>query len=291
MSSIPRLYAILARRRPVAIVFRRGPSKQVLLIKWNTAKHEIQIGQWLKGRIYERRCDLSPSGERLIYFAAKYKEPNYSWTAISRPPFLTALAMWNKGDGWGGGGLFTAENSVALNHRAGEDVLADGYSLPKKFLVTPFGNHSGRGEDDPIWSARMIRDGWTLKSPGEIKKNKFGSKLEYEFVENQVLTKRWGRWSLEMRMIGMIERNGPWYVLEHRIVDAAGIAVADLGRSDWADWSLSGEILLARLGKLYRVAVDHKKKGPSDPIEVADLRAMHFEAIESPPAARSWTEG
>jgi hypothetical protein len=221
----------------------------VLLIKWDTAKHEIQIGQWLKGRIYERRCDLSPSGERLFYFAAKYREPNYSWTAISRPSFLTARAMWNKGDGWGGGGLFTAENSVALNHRAGEDLLADGYPLPKKFLVTPFGNHPGRGEDDPIWSARMIRDVWTLKSPGEIKKNKFGSKLEYEFVENQVLTKRRGH------------------------------------------WSLSGEILLARLGKLYRVPVDHKKKGPSDPIEVADLRAMHFEAIESPPAVRSWTEG
>jgi hypothetical protein len=165
------------------------------------------------------------------------------------------------------------ENSVALNHRTGEDVLADGYSLPKKFLVTPFGNHPGRGEDDPIWSARMIRDGWILKSPGKIKKDKFGSKLEYEFVENQVLTKPWGHWSLEMRMVGMIERNGPWYALEHRIVDAAGMAVADLGRSDWADWSLSGEILLARLGKLYRVPVDHKRKAPSDPIEVADLRS------------------
>jgi PAS domain-containing protein len=60
----PRLYAILARDKPVAAVFRRGPSKQVLLLTWNTATHEITPGQWFKGRIYERRCDLSPSGER-----------------------------------------------------------------------------------------------------------------------------------------------------------------------------------------------------------------------------------
>jgi hypothetical protein len=130
-----------------------------------------------------------------------------------------------------------------------------------------------------------------LKRPGKIQKNKFGSKLKYEFVDNQVLTKRCGHWSLEMRMVGMIERNGSWHVLEHRIVDAAGETVVNLGRSDWADWSLSGEVLLARLGKLYRVPVDHKKKGPPEPIEVADLRAMHFDAIESPREAHSWTEG
>jgi hypothetical protein len=73
-------------------------------------------------------------------------------------------------------------------------------------------------------------------------------------------------------------------------VDAADTTAVNLGRSDWADWSLSGEVLLARLGKLYRVPMDHKKKGPSEPIEVADLRTMHFDAIESPPEARSWTE-
>jgi hypothetical protein len=97
-----RLYAILARRSPVAVLFRRGPSKQVLLIRWNTNDDSLLPGQWLKGRIYERRCDLSPDGDLLLYFAANWKKPYLSWSAVSRPPYLTALALWPKGDGWGG---------------------------------------------------------------------------------------------------------------------------------------------------------------------------------------------
>lgn len=53
-----RLYVILARKAAMGVVFRRGPSKHVLLINWNTEKHEFRMGQWLNGRIYERRCDL-----------------------------------------------------------------------------------------------------------------------------------------------------------------------------------------------------------------------------------------
>ena len=91
-----RIYAILARKSPMAIIFRRGPSKKVLTISWNTETHEFQMGQWFNGRIYERRCDLSPSGERLIYFAATQRPPFFTWTAVSRPPFLKALAYGPK---------------------------------------------------------------------------------------------------------------------------------------------------------------------------------------------------
>jgi hypothetical protein len=79
-----RLYALLARKSPRAVIFRRGPSQQVQLISWNTENDTFEFGQWFKGRIYERRCDLSPNGDLLLYFAAKYKNPLYSWTAISR---------------------------------------------------------------------------------------------------------------------------------------------------------------------------------------------------------------
>jgi hypothetical protein len=47
-----RLYVLLARRAPLGIVFRRGPSKQVLVLSWQTDKHEFRLGQWFKGRIY-----------------------------------------------------------------------------------------------------------------------------------------------------------------------------------------------------------------------------------------------
>lgn len=93
-SAIPcRLYAILARSAPVGVIFRRGPTKWVQLIKWDTATDSVEPGQWFHGRIYERRCDLSPDGSKLIYFASKLNrktlddsEYTYAWTAISKPP-------------------------------------------------------------------------------------------------------------------------------------------------------------------------------------------------------------
>lgn len=115
-----RLFMIFARRSPTAVIFRRGPSKWVQLIKWNTATDLFESGQWFNGRIYERRSDLSPDGSLLIYFAQKISarsmqdaEYTYAWTAISRPPFLTALALWPKGDCWHGGGLSRQPEIVA----------------------------------------------------------------------------------------------------------------------------------------------------------------------------------
>jgi len=78
-----RLYALLARKAACGVVFRRGPSNRVLLISWNTSSDTFRTGQWLKGRIYQRRCDLSPEGDLLLYFAANYREPLRSWSAIS----------------------------------------------------------------------------------------------------------------------------------------------------------------------------------------------------------------
>ena len=142
-----RIYALLAKAAPRAVIFRRGPSKQVLLLGWNTATDEITEGQWFKGRIYERRCDLSPDGELLLYFAASYRAPYFSWSAISKPPFLTALALWPKGDAWGGGGLFKAGDRIALNHRETEMALAASFHVPNWLAVHPFGKHAGWGEE------------------------------------------------------------------------------------------------------------------------------------------------
>jgi hypothetical protein len=115
-----RLYCLIARGARKAVVFRRGPNKQVRLLSWDLRSDRIEGGQWLKGRIYERRCDLNVDGSLLVYFAAKFRGPVASWTAVSRPPLLTAVAFFPKGDCWGGGGLFDTDGSLALNHRPDE---------------------------------------------------------------------------------------------------------------------------------------------------------------------------
>jgi hypothetical protein len=269
----PRLYAILAREAPYAVVFRRGPSKSVLVLRWNTETDTFEEGQWLKGRIYERRCDLSPDGTLLIYFAANYKKPLLSWTAVSRMPYLTALALWPKGDGWGGGGHFEARDRIALNHRDDELALAEGFRVPKWMTVTQFGAHPGWGEDNPIWAARLERDGWTLISEGKIARRDFGGKVWIEFDPPMIWEKR----ELQMIVRGIKERGGAWYIIDH----VAGDRVIE--KSDWADWLPNGDLAYAKNGALYRMSHPH-----GEPRQIIDLNDRTFEARESPPEARVW---
>ena len=71
-----RIHAILAREAPKAVVFRRGPSGQVCTLGWDLETDTFTMGQWLKGRIYEYRSDLSPNGEFMIYFATDFRRPD-----------------------------------------------------------------------------------------------------------------------------------------------------------------------------------------------------------------------
>ena len=115
-----RLHILLARDKPLGVIFRRGPSKKVCTFLWDLTNHSFTLGQWLKGKIYERRSDLSPNGKYLIYFAMNGKwnsETRGSWTAISRAPWLHAIELYGKGDCWEGGGLFLSSNEFWLNDR------------------------------------------------------------------------------------------------------------------------------------------------------------------------------
>ena len=48
-----RLWVLLARDARVAAILRRGPSRQVQLIKWDFRDDTFEHGQWIKGRIYD----------------------------------------------------------------------------------------------------------------------------------------------------------------------------------------------------------------------------------------------
>ena len=71
-----RIHVILARKGPKAVIFRRGPTSKTAVIGWDRSNDSFELGQWLYGKIYPLRCDLSPSGEYLLYFAAKYGQEN-----------------------------------------------------------------------------------------------------------------------------------------------------------------------------------------------------------------------
>src|SRR5437660_3721095 len=106
-----RLHVLLAAKAPVGVVLRRGPAGQVCSLLWNRDTDKFELGQWLRGRIYERRADLSPDGKHLIYFAMNGKwssETKGSWTAMSRAPWLKAEVLYVKGTTCTGVGRFTS---------------------------------------------------------------------------------------------------------------------------------------------------------------------------------------
>jgi hypothetical protein len=151
-----KLSVLFAAERQKAVILRRGPKTHWRLIEWDLANDTFTPGQWMKGLV--RLCDLSPGGDKLLYWAAQHhaasrlqnraggvartydplnaasvpfrrsrrKIPAYmrafegsrpntgTWTAISNPPFFSALAIWPSLGHWTGGGVFLSEREILL---------------------------------------------------------------------------------------------------------------------------------------------------------------------------------
>lgn len=316
-----RLYFLLARQAPVGVIFRRGPSKQVQLIRWNLQDDTFEPGQWFNGRIYERRSDLSPDGRLLVYFAAKQSaaQPGTeTWTAISRPPYLTALSFWFKGDAWSGGGLFENNRHLKLNdagpylHRLAESSVQPPIKVSK--LGAP------QGENDPIDLMRLTRDGWQLQQ--DIKANYGSLQTEAELAaldpENKdvliaILNQARGKPHETQRGIrydnnsgfrtyqprllekamdkgGKIRVSCKSYIFGFRFVRLYTITgektenLPDLAGAEWAEVDKERErIVFVKAGALFSWQ-------PGSPAvkQLADFNANRFEELPAPDWAKKW---
>ena len=114
------MQVLLARQASVGVILRRGPTRWWRVTLWETRRDRFEGGQWFRGRIYPDKCDVSPDGKLFIYFAGKFRPRSvakgygHTWTAVSRPPYLTALALWPIGDTWGGHGVFYDDRTVLV---------------------------------------------------------------------------------------------------------------------------------------------------------------------------------
>jgi hypothetical protein len=108
---------------PTAVVLRQGPSKVFCTIGWDLRTDEFTLGQWCRHKIYVDRCDISPDGYWMVYFALNGEwrsETLGAWTAVSIAPYLRAVTLWPAGDTWGVGSAFLAR---AVRYRC-DDVRA-----------------------------------------------------------------------------------------------------------------------------------------------------------------------
>lgn len=106
---IIRLYLYFATQNDRAVILRQGPARQFRMILWHRDTDRFEDGQWLKKQVYPERCALSPDGLHFIYFVLDGRfsaETGGAFTALSRPPYWTALSLFPEGSAWGGGGVF-----------------------------------------------------------------------------------------------------------------------------------------------------------------------------------------
>ena len=155
--------------------------------------------------------------------------------------------------------------------------------------VSGLGEDAGRGEDHPIEHLRMIRDGWRLLSEGHAKRQSIRARTWIVIDPPRVYAKprpKTPQVELEQRLLGIHEKNGPWHVLDHALVDRKTGRETLLERCEWADWDHQGDLLFAREGRLWRARV--ARGALEEPRAVIDLRGAKFERVIPPPEARVW---
>lgn len=288
-----RLFFMVAREARIAVVLRRGPAKQVQMLRWDLASDVITAGQWLSGRVYNERCDLSPDGRLFVYFAGKFKAAMDTFTAVCRPPFFTALALWPDQGTRGGGGFFVEDRLLVLNYGYVIHALNEGATIPADFTVTALPEYRAR---HPEGATLAESRGWRLVARGVD--GAPTPELRVAFAEPWIHEKPnpvCPQLVLERRWLGMFAVNGPSSVYNYRLVDRSprarpGSEVGEeLGRLDWAEWDLDGSLLVGVDGRLLRRSMPVHRAGTLEPAQVvADLRGNAFKNVMPPDAARVW---
>lgn len=115
LPGLPRIFCVTDPESRVAAVIEKRPRKWWRLGRWDLVSGKYDEGAWFCGRLYPQRCDLSPGGRWLSYFACKYGSAwpaGESYQAISRLPWLKALAAWSECGTWSSGLHFVADPTV-----------------------------------------------------------------------------------------------------------------------------------------------------------------------------------
>lgn len=269
-----RVHIILARESPTAVVIRRGPSRRVCTLGWNLRDDTFRTGQWLHGRIFEKRCDVSPDGAYFIYLATNGKwksETKGSWTAISQTPYLKAIGLWAKGSTYFGGGLFTDNKTYWKNgfHDDEELMAPRGFKEVEEY---PWREHYG-GECPGVYFVRLQRDGWTLTGHQRIRGGT-------EWVFEKAIHKGWVLQKTSICTAVKAVGRGSYYDI-HMLRKFDGSILLDLPTWQWADWDRhNGRIVWVTAGVLHEAFPG--TKGLTNPKALFDFNPLTFEEFRAP---------
>lgn len=129
-----RLHLFFARGCEKAVILRQGPARQFRMILWDRRDDSFQDGQWTRNKVYVERCAISPDARHFLYFMLDGRwgaRAEGAYTALSRPPYWTALALFPEGSTWGGGGVFLDDRQFVAG--GDEDIIGRAEGLRRVY--------------------------------------------------------------------------------------------------------------------------------------------------------------
>ncbi|HSH03868.1 MAG TPA: hypothetical protein VLL52_15235 [Anaerolineae bacterium] len=276
----PRIHILLASQSDRALVIRRGPSKQVATILWQRDTDTFRLGQWLKGRLYARRADISPDGQYFIYFAMNgrwHTRSPGSWTAISRVPYLKALAFFPQNHSWYGGGLFLDNQHYWLHAGYNPRPPKDDTQLT---CVANYPTQANSGGPYPgVYYPRLIRDGWRLIKHDDSR---------YQHTIDTFDKPLFAGWHLRKLVHSQVSPppGKSIYWDEHKLIQPQHNITLHFPDWGWAekdghkDGSRPRRLVYVTHGQLF--ATNLNEQGLINTKELYDFNAMTFEPIIAP---------
>lgn len=266
-----RVQCVLAQNADVGVILRRGPSEWVQVIRWDTSRDVFEPGQWFKGRIFPEGLELSPNGQLMMYTAQKFTwekrfihDDPWAWTAISKPPYLTALAFWPMGSTLYSGGYFLSDTKVALFIDNDPPVTAPIEVIQYKELAAA----------EETFPSAPDRNGWLLEPDGFNQRISSYLRGQIKFV----YVKRIDTLNADLLMIWVNYRDS--YALRH----SKGLLRLD--GVEWADRDRNGRLVLARSGTI--AAGTLNSEGHLDATVLADFNDAKPNPQPSPDWAKTW---
>jgi len=142
-------------------------------------------------------------------------------------------------------------------------------------------NPSACGEDDPIYSIRLERDGWEKMQDWKYGWAGIGHgfKTQQPEIRAKASSKNPGIKLLMNRSISVFKYGEGFSLLK-------GKEEVEIRKAEWADWDHAGRLVLARGGCLYSCDVNAFPEIAET--ELIDLNPLKPEASASPDWARRW---
>lgn len=295
-----KLQVFLAAREPVGALIRTGSDRLAHLTLWDTERDQFTPGQWLRARVEPATADISPDGSLLVYEAFDPRKKRQAqaaetlgreeydrshWTAISRPPYWTALDMWFHTDVQNGGGQFASDEELLLfpDLETAEQRPDQG---PDPLMLTP--TAVDEASFARLWLQKKVRDGWrVLYDPRPNVRKMDGMAADMLLAKFRPLLERSGQVML-LAKVGPVsaavmcayatDEGFTWKSFGVGSWESPKVKPFSRG---WIDLDQQGRLVWCDEGCLYAW-------GEGEPDLLFDAQELVFEPITSPDWARQW---